>query len=247
MKWFIFSLSLVLVSACQAQPNDSAPSNTTTPDSVYTEGRRSYDGIGKYFLGREISQVMGHLGAGWLERDSREGEERPDLLIDTLASLLSPDATVADIGAGTGYMSFRLAPRVPQGRVFAVDIQPEMLDLLAQGQRENGITNVIGHQGSIQDPLLPTDTLDMVFMVDVYHEFSHPHEMMTALYEDLKPGGYAVLVEYRGEDPSVPIKPRHKMTEAQARKELEYLGFEFVRNYRMLPRQHVLVFAKPSE
>jgi ubiquinone/menaquinone biosynthesis C-methylase UbiE len=195
-------------------------------------------------MGREISHVMGHLGAGWLERSSREREERTDLLVDNLP--LEEDDVVADVGAGTGYFSFRIAPSVPGGEVLAVDIQPEMLAIVRERAEEAGIDNVRGIRGSVTDPNLPDAGVDLALIVDAYHEFSHPREMALALRRALRPGGRLILVEYRAEDPSVPIKRLHKMSEAQARRELEAAGFEFVRNRDFLPQQHFLVFRRPQ-
>ena len=211
--------------------------------AVYEQIRPSRDGIGKVYMGREISHVMGHLGAAWLERPEREREERTDLLIDKLP--LQADDVVADIGAGTGYFSFPMARRVPQGRVLAVDIQQEMLDILTARAAELGIDNVEPVLGSATDPRLPAGGVDLVLIVDAYHEFSHPREMGAAIAKALRPGGRLVLIEYRGEDPRVPIKPLHKMTEAQAKAEMVAVGLEWVRTGDFLPQQHFLVFRKP--
>lgn len=210
---------------------------------VYTEGPASADGIGKFYLGREISQVMGHPGIGWLERDDREREEAPTMAIDALE--LAEDAVIADIGAGSGYYAFRIAPKVPKGKVLAVDIQPEMFEFLEKRAAELEITNVVPHLGRIDSVELPPASLDAALMVDAYHEFSHPAEMLASLHRALKPGGVIYLLEFRAEDPRVPIKPLHKMTEAQARLELEAAGFRFVSNRRHLPWQHFLVFERP--
>jgi predicted methyltransferase len=207
---------------------------------AYVMGPASADGIGKFFHGREIAQVMGHPAMGWLERDEREREEAPSRAIEALD--LRPDAVIADIGAGSGYHSFRIAPKVPQGQVIAVDIQQEMLDFVEKRAVELGITNVKPHLGAIDDLKLPPASLDAAWMVDSYHEFSHPREMLASLHRSLKPGGRVFLLEYKGEDPRVPIKPLHKMTEAQARLEFETAGFRFVSNLRPLPWQHFLVF-----
>jgi ubiquinone/menaquinone biosynthesis C-methylase UbiE len=190
------------------------------PDYRYQQPSR--DGIGKVYLGREISQVMGHRGARWLERKTRVDEERPDRVIDAMA--LAADAEVADIGAGTGYFSVRLARAVPEGQVFAVDIQPEMLALLQARIDQEGLQNITLVQGREDDPRLAPDSLDAALLVDAYHEFAYPYEMMRALVTALRPGGRVVLIEYRGEDPSVPIKPLHKMTEAQAVLEMDAVG-----------------------
>ena len=221
----------------------AAPAAAGEDDGPYRYGTPSRDGIGKFYMGREISRVMGHLGAGWLERSSREREERTDLLVDNLP--LEEDDVVADVGAGTGYFSFRIAPSVPRGEVLAVDIQPEMLAIIRERAEEEGIDNVRGIRGTVTDPNLPEAGVDLALIVDAYHEFSHPREMALALRRALRPGGRLILVEYRAEDPSVPIKRLHKMSEAQVRRELEATGFEFVRNGDFLPQQHFLVFRRP--
>ncbi len=210
---------------------------------AYTEGPATPDGTGKFFHGREIAKVMGHQAMDWLERDEREQEEAPSRAIAALD--LSPDDTIADIGAGSGYYTFRIAPLVPRGSVVAVDIQPEMLEFLRGKAADLAVTNVRPHLGTIEDLKLPAASLDAALMVDAYHEFSHPAEMLASLKVALKPGGRIFLLEFRGEDPRVPIKPLHKMTEAQARLEFEGAGFRFLENRRTLPWQHFLVFEKP--
>ncbi|MFD2255894.1 class I SAM-dependent methyltransferase [Luteolibacter algae] len=209
----------------------------------YTFAEASPDGIGKIFMGREISQVMGHPGIGWLERSEREKEEAPSNAIALLD--LSPETVIADIGAGSGYYSFRIAPKVPLGKVIAVDIQQEMLTHLSAGAARLALPNVEPHLGAVDSIKLPPGTLDAALLVDSYHEFSHPAEMLASLHTALKSGGTVYLLEYRAEDPAVPIKHLHKMTEAQARKEFQALGFEFVENIDSLPWQHLLVFRKP--
>ena len=218
--------------------------NILPPPPPYTTAAPSADGIGKFFMGREIAKVMGHPGIGWLERTEREREEAPSMAIAMLD--LSRDAVIADIGAGSGYYSFRLAGLVPDGKVIAVDIQREMLDYLKGESARRKIGNVEPHLGAIDDIKLAPDTLDAVLMVDAYHEFSHPVEMLQSIRRALKPGGRIHLLEYRGEDPRVPIKPLHKMTAEQAVREFEALGFVFVENKRALPWQHLLVFEKPG-
>jgi len=210
----------------------------------YRYQQPSRDGIGKVYLGREISQVMGHRGAGWLERKTRVNEERPDRVIDAMA--LAPDDEVADIGAGTGYFSMRLARVVPEGQVIAVDIQPEMLALLQARIDQEGLQNITLVQGREDDPRLAPDSLDAALLVDAYHEFAYPYEMMRALVTALRPGGRVVLIEYRGEDPTVPIKPLHKMTEAQAILEMDAVGLAHKRTITTLPTQHILIFEKPG-
>jgi SAM-dependent methyltransferase len=228
------------------RPPPTAPAaagEVLAPPPPYTTATPSADGIGKFFMGREIARVMGHPGIGWLERGEREREEAPSKAISLLE--LAPDAVIADIGAGSGYYTFRIAGLVPQGRVLAVDIQPEMLDYLRDEAARRKIGNVEPHLGAIDSIKVDPDTLDAVLMVDAYHEFSHPVEMLQSIRIALKPGGRIYLLEYRAEDPRVPIKPLHKMTEAQAVREFETLGFEFVGNRSALPWQHLLVFRKP--
>jgi len=223
-----------------SRPIVAAP---VTAPSKYEACAPSADGIGKTWMGREISKVMGHPGIGWLERTDREKEEAPSKAIALLE--LAPDAVLADIGAGSGYYSFRIARMLPQGSVVAVDIQPEMLDFLQAESARLGVKNVRPHLGAVDDVKLPPASLDAALMVDAYHEFDHPVEMLASLRAALKPKGRIYLLEYRAEDDRVPIKPHHKMTEAQARKEFEAAGFRFVMNKPDLPWQHLLVFEKP--
>ena len=213
-------------------------------NSPYTTGLPSRDGIGKFYMGREISHVMGHLGAGWLERPERERQERTDLLIAGLG--LSEDFVVADIGAGTGYFTFPVAQRVPRGKVFSVDIQPEMLARVERRKALENVANVETVLGEEDDPKLPAKELDLAFIVDAYHEFSFPREMGERLKESLKPGGRLVLVEYRAEDRRVPIKRLHKMSELQVKQEMAAIGLDWIRTESYLPQQHVLIFQKPT-
>ncbi len=239
----LFLIPLVLVRN-EVVSSPSPPISQSPPPSVpdYTTAQPSPDGIGKFFMGREISQVMGHPGIGWLERSEREKEEAPSKAIALLE--LAPDTVIADIGAGSGYYSFRIAPLIPDGQVIAVDIQPEMLRHLRDESEKLGIKNVAPHLGTIESINLPENTLDAALMVDAYHEFSHPAEMLQSLHKALKPGGKIYLLEYRAEDPDVPIKTLHKMTEGQAIKEFEQMGFIFVENKPGLPWQHLLIFEK---
>lgn len=212
------------------------------PPPPYQTGWVASDGIGKYFMNRQISKVMGHPGIGWLERTEREKEEAPSKAIALLD--LAPDTIIADIGAGSGYYSFRIAPLIPKGKVIAIDIQRQMLNHLTAESGRLGITNVIPHLGTVESVELPPASIDAALMVDAYHEFSHPAEMLASIRSALKPGGKIYLIEYRAEDPEVPIKELHKMTEKQAVLELEALGFTFVKNKPDLPWQHLLVFEK---
>ena len=216
----------------------------TTAPADYTFATPTRDGIGKIYLGREIAHVMGHLAADWLDRDDRQAEERTDVLLDNLG--LKPTDVVADVGAGTGYFSFRIAPRVPRGKVIAEDIQPEMLTIVARTAADRKVTNVEPLLGTTSDPKLPAGKVDVVLLVDAYHEFDQPREMMTAIAASLSPTGRVVLVEYRGEDDNVPIKPLHKMTEAQAVKELAAVGLAHVETKEVLPWQHLMIFKKSS-
>jgi len=202
------------------------------------------DGIGKFYMGREIAHVMGHQAADWLERPERENEERPDLLLGALG--IKAGQSVADIGAGSGYYTRRLAKSVgAKGIVYAVDIQPEMLDLLTNKMAELKIRNVRPILGDLTDPKLPPSSVDLILMVDVYHEFDHPFEMTKAMITSLKPGGRLVFVEFRGEDPKVPIKPLHKMTEAQVRREMSVHPLQWFETNEVLPRQHIFIVKKP--
>jgi ubiquinone/menaquinone biosynthesis C-methylase UbiE len=193
--------------------------------------------------GRKYAGVMGAGGAEWLVRPERAEEEQPDKAIALLG--IAKGATVADIGAGNGYMTWRLAERVgPTGKVYANDIQPEMLQMLRENMLQRKLKNVETVLGKFDDPKLPANTMDLVLMVDVYHEFNAPQQMLRGIREALKPDGRLVLLEYRGEDPTVPIRPEHKMTVAQVRAELEPEGYRVDRVLEDLPRQHILIFKK---
>ena len=201
------------------------------------------DGIGKFYMGREIAWVMGHQAAGWLDRPEREQEEQPAKLHEVLR--VKPGSAVADIGAGSGYHTFRLSASVGKaGKVYAVDVQPEMLQILRQRVKARGIDNVELVKGTEKDPNLPANALDLILMVDVYHEFSEPYEMTEAMVKALKPGGRLVFVEFRLEDPTVPIKLVHKMSERQVRKEMAVHPVRWTETTSVLPWQHVIVFEK---
>ncbi|MEP4076910.1 methyltransferase domain-containing protein [Haloferula sp.] len=214
-----------------------------TQEEIYGSKPASPDGIGKVYMDREISHVMGHEGINWLERWTREEEEAPSKAIDVLN--LKADAVIADIGAGSGYYTFRIAKLVPEGQVMAVDIQPEMIAYLEAKEEELGLNNVTAHLGSIDDTRLDPESIDAALMVDAYHEFSHPREIMESIFTALRPGGRVILLEYRAEDPNVPIKPLHKMTEAQSIKEMEAVGLKWETTHDHLPWQHLMVFSKP--
>jgi ubiquinone/menaquinone biosynthesis C-methylase UbiE len=193
--------------------------------------------------GRPIAPVMGSRGADWLDRSDRQAEERSDLAIKELN--LKPGMVVADIGAGTGYYSIRLAKRVsPGGRVLAIDIQPEMLDRLRINANAANVKNVETILGSESDPRLPSGTVDLAIMVDVYHELSRPQRILEHIRDALKPDGELVLLEYRKEDPSVPIRPEHKMSVADVKAEVEPEGYQFVKTVETLPWQHIIIFRR---
>jgi len=194
--------------------------------------------------GRRYALTMGVEGAEWLDRAERDNEEDPDHAIDVLK--ITKGSTVADIGAGSGYMTVKLAKKVgPDGKVFANDIQPGMLELLTRRLQKSKITNVSAVLGTQDDPRLPLDTIDLVLMVDVYHELSQPQLMLRHIKASLKPTGRLVLLEYRKEDPNIPIKPEHKMSVAEAKLEVEAEGFKLTKTNEDLPRQHILIFSKP--
>jgi ubiquinone/menaquinone biosynthesis C-methylase UbiE len=189
---------------------------------------------------RQIATVMGPAGADWLVRPERESEERPEKALDAIG--IATGSTVADIGAGVGYFTWRLAQRA--GTVYAEDIQQIMLDKLDANLRARHITNVRPVLGAVDDPKLPKNSIDLVLLVDVYHEFSEPEKMLDHIVESLKPGGRLVFLEYRAEDPSVPIRPEHKMTVSQVRAEVQPEGFRFDKAIEVLPQQHIIVFRK---
>jgi SAM-dependent methyltransferase len=209
------------------------------------ETRKEHDpyGIGKFYMGREIAQVMGHTGADWLERPKREEEEAPTKLHEILK--VKAGDVVADIGAGTGYHTFRLVDKVgSKGKIYAVDIQPEMLDIIKKRMKEKKVENIVTVQGTETDPKLPDNSMDMILLVDVYHEFSYPWEMTAGMVKALKPGGRLVFVEFRMEDEKVPILLVHKMTQKQVLKEMEPHPLKWVKTDDSLPWQHVIFFEK---
>lgn len=239
----IIALFLVFFALFNFTYNPAVLAKESNSNSYYQEKAiHSRDGIGKFYLGREIAQVMGHQAMLWLERPSRETEEQPQALLVALD--LQPKDVVADIGAGTGYMSFRMAKLVPEGEVFAVDIQPEMLDALDFLKQENNVTNIETVLGTAKNPQLPADSIDLALMVDAYHEFEYPREMMSGIVRSLKPEGKAVLVEYRQENPFIAIKPLHKMSQKQVKKEMKAVGLNWQETKDLLPQQHIMIFTK---
>ena len=235
-KSFIILLGFILVACGSSTGQDQT-------DSIYTFKEGDPYGTGKWYMGREIAYVMGFHGMDWLERPEREEEENVSKLLKNLD--LEPTDVVADIGAGSGYHVFRMAPDLTKGKVYAVDIQQEMLDVMEKKKEEGDIENVELIKGSEKSTNLPPNSVDKILMVDVYHEFSYPREMLESMKQALKPGGAIYLIEYRKEDKWVPIKEVHKMTEEQAVREFEASGFVLDKNIGNLPWQHCMVFRIP--
>ncbi len=204
----------------------------------YVFKKPSRDGIGKFYKGREISKVMGHFGAAWLERKSRSVEENPMLAVELLN--LKKNMIVADFGAGTGYFTSYLAEQC--SLVFAIDIQPEMIELNKKNMKSKNLKNVEYILNTPKKTMLPTNSVDLILLVDVYHELEFPYEVLNDMKKSLKPNGLIVLLEFRAEDPRVPIKPLHKMSVSQISKEMNFIGMELFQNIQKLPRQHMLFF-----
>ncbi|QJW88862.1 class I SAM-dependent methyltransferase [Spirosoma taeanense] len=230
-----------LLACGRSSSQQQSPAQATFDTTGYYQYKdATRDGTGKLYMGREIAQVMGHLGASWLERPEREREERTDLLLKALN--LKPTDVVTDIGAGTGFFTFLLAPKVSKGQVLAVDIQPEMIEYLNAGKTKHKTANVQPVLGTESDPKLPAGSIDLAILIDAYHEFSYPREMMQHIAKALKPDGRIVLVEYRAEDPNVPIKELHKLSVTQATKEMKAVGLRLLKNDDRLPQQHIMFF-----
>jgi ubiquinone/menaquinone biosynthesis C-methylase UbiE len=238
---FLSAVGTALVPA-NSQPQSAGQS----PQPLY-ETRTVHDpnGTGKFYMGREIAQVMGPGGIPWLDRPEREDQEKPSIVLNALR--LRDGEVVADLGAGSGFFSFRISPKVGgTGKVLAVEIQDEMLQTIRERAHAQKITNVEAVKGSETDPNLPVNGVDLVLMVDVYHELSYPFEIMTKVREALKPGGRVVFVEYRKEDPGVRIKEVHKMSVEQLKKEMTAVGLVHVQTLETLPSQHIVIFKKPA-
>ncbi|GAB3204324.1 ubiquinone/menaquinone biosynthesis C-methylase UbiE [Pontibacter aydingkolensis] len=235
----LFPLLMVLwlstCTSCHAQKEKNI-------DKVYATKAPGPGGTGKVYMGREIARVIGTGGGNWLERSTRQEDENSLLAIDNM--MLKPQSVVADIGAGTGFYTFRVAERVPQGKVYAVELQDAFIATLKERKQELGLNNVEVVKGGTQSINVPDATLDLAFMVDVYHELEYPQEMLQAIHKALKPGGKLVLLEYRAEDPKVAIRELHKMSAAQVKKELEANGFKLHKQVDALPIQHFLMFEK---
>jgi precorrin-6B methylase 2 len=241
VRYAVFGLFLATLVPVEAGAEPTAP----PPDRYEYRADHDPDGIGKFYMGREIAHVMGYEAAGWLERPEREKEEHSSKLLQALK--LRAGDVVADVGAGSGYHTFRMAPLVgPRGKIYAVDVQPEMIDLLEKGKARHKTANVVPVLGTVTDPRLPAAQTDLILLVDVYHEFSHPYEMTAAMLKALKPGGRMVFVEFRLEDPKVPIKLVHKMTVKQVLKEMAPHPLKHVETIEVLPWQHIIVFRKAA-
>ena len=227
---------LFVIQGCKCQ------TISANSDSVYTYLPGSIDGIAKQYYGRQLASVMGASGSEWLERDTRQKEENPRQAIDSMP--LAANSVVADIGAGTGYYTFRIAQKIPLGKVYAVEVQDEMITQLESKKQVAKQDNVIIVKGDNFSPNLPANSIDLAIMVDVYHELEYPHEMLMAIRKALKPSGKLLLLEYRAEDNSIPIKPLHKMSVTQANKELRANGFQLYQRKEFLPIQHYLLYKK---
>ena len=235
-----FSIIIILIS-CFLTSNESI-AQADSFDTKYTYKRGDFNGIGKWYMGREIAFVMGFQGINWLERSEREIEEDVSTLIKNMK--IKTNEIIADIGAGSGYHVFKMAPLASNGLVYAVDIQPEMLEAIELKKRSKTVSNVETVLGSEKSINLPKNSIDKILLVDVYHEFSYPAEMVESIKSALKPNGQLFLIEYRGEDSSVPIKKIHKMTEKQSIAEMEVAGFWLKENIDNLPWQHCMIFEK---
>ena len=235
-----YTVLLLLLNILLFSNKSLAQNNTNDQKYIYKKG--DYNGIGKWYMDREIAYVMGYEGIGWLERSEREKEENVSKLIQNMG--IKPNDTIADIGAGSGYHVFRIAPIANKGMVYAVDIQTEMLMTIENIKETSKIKNIKTILGSEESVYLPENSVNKILMVDVYHEFSFPIEMITSIKRALKPEGELFLIEYRAEDPNVPIKKIHKMSEKQAVKEMNAAGFKLKRNINNLPWQHCMIFVK---
>jgi len=232
-----FLILLLIFSSCKTQQN-----KVVSEDYIFKKG--DYNGIGKWYAGREIAYVMGFEGINWLERSSREKEENTSKLIKNMT--IKPTDVIADIGAGSGYHVFKMAPLAHKGKVFAIDIQEEMLAAIFSNKKYEEYKNIALIQGTKTKIDLPEKSVDKVLMVDVYHEFEYPKEMLASIYKSLKKDGEVFLIEYRLEDDAVPIKKIHKMSEKQSIKEMKLSGFKLKKNIRNLPWQHCMIFVKSN-
>jgi len=235
-----FSILIILIS-CFLTSNESI-AQADSIDTKYIYKRGDFNGIGKWYMGREIAYIMGFQGINWLERSEREKEEDVSTLIKNMK--IKTNDTIADIGAGSGYHVFKMAPLAENGLVYAVDIQPEMVETIELKKRSKRMSNIETVLGSEKSINLPKNSLDKILLVDVYHEFSYPIELVKSIKNALKPNGQLFLIEYRGEDLTVPIKKIHKMTEKQSITEMKAAGLSLKENIDNLPWQHCMIFEK---
>ena len=232
----------ILIAVALASPILRINAQDSTQVDRYTYKKGDPNGIGKWYMGREIAYVMGFQGIDWLERPEREEEENTAKLINNMN--IQPGDTIADIGAGSGYHVFKMAPIAKKGAIYAVDIQDEMLTAILMHPNYSNSTNIETILGGEKTINLPENTVDKVLMVDVYHEFNYPYEMLMSIKKALRKDGEIYLIEYRGEDDNVPMKKVHKMTENQAVKEMKTAGFKLKENMTNLPWQHCMIFVK---
>jgi SAM-dependent methyltransferase len=223
-------------------PRSILSNHSNKQDSAYTYRTPSEGGTGKFYYGREIAQIMDFSGSAWLERNTRQVEENANLAISKLP--INDNSVVADIGAGTGYYTFKIYSRISKGKIYAEDIQTDAVNYLKNKAGQMAAMNVIVVKGNEKSPELPENSIDLALMVDVYHELRYPHEMLQSIRKSLKPKGKLLLLEYRSEDPKVEIKPLHKMSVKQANKELTANGFHLAEAGEFLPMQHYLLYEK---
>lgn len=246
LRRFVPAALLILWSAGFGCDSPDSESGVAASNAHYEQRESARpQGTGRIYMGREIAEITGVGRQEWLERPERETEELPNRVVRALE--LRPDDSVADIGAGTGYFTFRISPHVPDGKVFAVDIEKEMLAMIRSRADERGVTNVVPVLGTETDPNLPDDSLDVALIVFTYTQFTYPREMMENLRRALVPGGRVVLVEYRGEDPTIPVSPLYTLTEDQAKQELTAAGLRWRETRDILPQHHFMVFEKPLQ
>jgi len=242
MSVFLKKANLILFLVLAALIACDSKAQTSSPETNYTFKKGDPNGIGKWYLGREIAHVMGFQGMSWLERPEREQEENTSTLLSNME--IKPENIIADIGAGSGYHVLKMSPLASKGIIYAVDLQQEMLDALRQKKEKQSIDNVEMIKGSEKSANLAENSVDKVLMVDVYHEFEYPIEMIASIKKALKPGGQIYLIEYRAEDDNVPIKKLHKMSEAQAIKEMNEEGMILEKNIGKITLKHFIVFVE---
>ena len=239
MKYYLRTIKFIIL-ICIVILFNSCGSQTSETSGIYTYQIEDYNGIGKWYMGREIASVMGFEGMEWLERPERESEENVSTLIKNMS--INLEDTIADIGAGSGYHTFRMALKAPKGFIYAIDIQEEMLSEISSRINNGYLKNIAPILGTETNINLIENSVDKILLVDVYHEFKYPYEMMESIKKALRPNGKIFIIEYRGEDPRVPIKKIHKMTEKQVVKEMKAIGLKLEVNMDNLPWQHCLIF-----